>query len=315
MPCARLMGIALLLAGLVGAGAQPAQAQGCLGGCPPLPQAQEPHSDWQGHLTVLGVNAALGGLTAGLRQHARGGSFWRGFATGAAGGGVIYGGKWLSAEEFWGAGLAGRQVAAVGSSLVRNASEGRAAFEYLMVPIGPVRLYVDRGATPTAHFKLDLLGAGVLAYHALSSDARFDGGASFSAGTAVFHTQVVPRPEWHGSNIAGVIVLRDPEGNPPATHFPPDMVFAHERIHLLQYDQALHMWGAPFEQWLLPRVPGGAWLARHVDLGLIVVPVVLMNSVTTYESRPWEREAHFFSGSHEHRLIGGRVRSSGSGTD
>jgi hypothetical protein len=258
-------------------------------------------ADRHGHLTVLGINAALGGLTAGIRQELRGGSFWRGFAAGAAGGGAIYAGKWVSAEPFWGAGLAGRQVAAVGASVVRNASEGRAPLEQLMLPVGPVRFYVDRGSGWSTRAKLDLLGAGVLAYQAFSADSRFDGAATVSAGTPVFVTEVARRPGWHGNNTAGVILLREDDSGVlidlAGREGVVERVFAHERIHLLQYDQAVHTLGAPFEAWLLRRVPGGGWISRNLDVGLIIVPLLLLHEVIPYHDRPWEREADFFSGS------------------
>jgi hypothetical protein len=295
---ARARVLAALLCCLAWAAAPPASAQTCAhrpGGGTPCPVADE--ASWHGHLTVLGVNAALGGITAGIRQQAKGGSFWRGFATGVVGGGAIYAGKWLSAEPVWGAGLAGRQVAAVGASVVRNASESRAPLQQLMLPVGPVRFYVDRGSAWNTRAKLDLIGTGVLAYQAFSSDSRFDGGSTLSAGAPVFLTESVPRPGWHGNNTAGVILLREHDAPTPSPVVTRDMVFAHERIHLLQYDQAVHTWGAPAEAWLLRRIPGGDWISRHLDVGLMVVPILLLHQVIPYEDRPWEREAHFFSDS------------------
>jgi hypothetical protein len=288
----------LLLVGvLLLAPVEPAAAQGCGAPMPCRPGPQEIESNTSGHLMSLGINAALGGITAGVRQHARGGSFWRGMVQGAAGGSAVYAGKWLSVGQFWGAGLAGRQVAAVGASVIRNASEYRPVLEQVMVPIGPVRVYVERGESAGVRAKLDLLGAAVSTYYAVSSGSRFDSWASLSAGTPVFHTHTAWYPGWHGNNTGGVIVLLEE----PITHHPapiaPEAVFAHERVHLLQYDQAMHTWGAPLERWLLARVPRGEWLARHVELGLIMVPVMLSHQLIPYESRPWEREAHLLSGS------------------
>jgi hypothetical protein len=301
-PCQRaaLLGVALL--GVAAACAAPAGAQLQPGGGPrpggtaAASVADEVYSTGT-HVQVLGINAALGGITAGIRKHHRGGSFWRGFLEGAAGGGAIYAGKWVSAEGFWGAGLVGRQVAAVGTSVVRNSSENRPLFEQLMLPLGPLRLYADLGGTVPARLKLDLLASGTFAYRLLSSDARFDGDASLSAGTPVFFTDVAPNPGWYGNNTAGVILLRqEPEAGP--ARVTGDMVFAHERIHLIQYDQAMQSWSTPLEQWLLPKLPGGSWLARHVDVGLVMIPAVLLNHVIPYESRPWEREADYFSRFH-----------------
>ena len=98
--------------------------------------------DWGGELAFLSGNAALGGLTAALIQELQGGSFWRAFLEGALGGAVVYGGKRIAVERFYAAGLVGRQVAAVGTSMVHNVSDGRGALERLVLPIGLARLYL-----------------------------------------------------------------------------------------------------------------------------------------------------------------------------
>ena len=94
---------------------------------------------WVGELAFLSGNAALGGLTAALIRELRGGSFWEAFLDGALGGAVVYG-----------AGLAGREVAAVGTSIVRNASDGRGTLEQLVLPIGVARLYLQGVNTSVA---------------------------------------------------------------------------------------------------------------------------------------------------------------------
>src|SRR5512133_49653 len=75
---------------------------------PPCTQ-RYPH--WAGELASIGGNALLGGLSAGIMQELRGGSFRSGFTRGALGGTAIYVGKRIDAERFEGAGLLGRQVA------------------------------------------------------------------------------------------------------------------------------------------------------------------------------------------------------------
>ncbi|MEX2465963.1 MAG: hypothetical protein WD995_03590, partial [Gemmatimonadota bacterium] len=61
-----------------------------------------------GDLAYLSVNALVGGLSAGIFSHARGGSFFEPFARGALGGSVSYFGKRLSGGGFPAAGLVGR---------------------------------------------------------------------------------------------------------------------------------------------------------------------------------------------------------------
>ena len=98
-------------------------------------------------VAFLGVNVALGGLSAALFQQLRGGSSWDAFLNGALGGAVAYAGRRLAVERFDGASLAGRQVAAVGTSIVRNASNGCGALDQLVLPFGFARLYLRRHDT------------------------------------------------------------------------------------------------------------------------------------------------------------------------
>src|SRR5688572_18633266 len=72
------------------------------------------------HLTTLGLNMAVGAVTAGVTSHIRGNSFWKGLIGGALGGGLSYSGKRITTANFFGSGLLGRQVNAVGSSIVAN---------------------------------------------------------------------------------------------------------------------------------------------------------------------------------------------------
>jgi hypothetical protein len=256
-------------------------------------------SRWQPHLKVLGINAALGGATAGALQWAGGGSFRRGFLHGAAGGGIIYTGKLISSETFWGAGFLGREVAAVGTSVVHNASEARAPLESLMLSAGPVRLYIRTDTAAPARLKLDLPSALVLVHTALSPSTTFHAGASLSAGAPVFLVSEPLGSGWHGTNRAGVILLLadSPVG------FPADpvrtMVFSHERVHTIQYDQVSHAWSSHVDSWLLRRVPGGSWLERHVTLNVPLAFTPVLHSAVPYDRRPWEREAFFLSPPHK----------------
>ncbi|MBA4158197.1 MAG: hypothetical protein H0X65_12065 [Gemmatimonadetes bacterium] len=288
-----LIFVSLVLAACAG----PSAAQECWtlagGPCRTLPESG---SDWEEHAVVLGANAALGGITAGVMQWARGGSFSRGFIRGAAGGGMIYLGKRVSAESFRGAGLVGRQVGAVGASVVRNTSEGRSLLDPLMLPVGPLRFYIPHDATTRVRVRVDLPGAAVLA-HALLSPARtLDTGASLSAGAPVFLMREPFRDGWFGSHIAGVIVLLSdsPEELRRVPH--QKMVFAHERIHTVQYDQAMHTWSGPLDARVLRHVPYGGWIARHMEINLLLAPLGAVHMAVPYENRLWEREAFFFAG-------------------
>ncbi len=96
--------------------------------------ATAPH--WAGEFAILSGNAVLSGVTAGVVQKLRGGSFRDGFVRGLTGGGVIYLGKRVAAERFSGAGLLGREVASLGTSMVRNASEGYGLLDDVVLPVG-----------------------------------------------------------------------------------------------------------------------------------------------------------------------------------
>ena len=246
-------------------------------------------------------NAALGGLTAALVQTLRGGSFWEALRDGAVGGAFAYAGKRIAVEDFWGAGLLGREVAAVGASVVRNASDGRATLARLVLPVGVARLYLEAdsasGLPTRAHLKFDLPTFVSAVYFGTRPGSEFAAGASLSAGTPVFLTaERWSEQSWEGSQAAGALWLH---GNPrdPYPEVEKESVFAHERVHVVQYDFGFLAWSDPMEGWIAQRLPGGAWVDRHLDLGLYLAPWALANHLTPHDQRPWEHEAHFLSGS------------------
>ena len=232
-------------------------------------------------VTGLAINAALGGLTAGIAAAVRGERFVDGFFVGAAGGVLVYGGKRLAVERAAGAGFAGRQVAAVGGSIVRNASRGDGAFSALTLPVGPLRIEIAAGMAPRV--RLDLASAAVAGVFMVRDDARLDLGTSLSAGALVFRSD----RGYNGSHGAGVILLRGDLG-----HYDAPAVLAHERVHVLQYDQAQLAWGGPAEAWVLGRSEAGRRLNRWLDLGLTAGIEGLLTLAIPYADRPWEREAY-----------------------
>lgn len=257
---------------------------------------------WAGEAVLLGTNAALGGVSAGIFRELRGGSFWEGLRDGALGGAIAYAGKRITVERFEGAGLLGREIAAVGSSIVRNASAGQPALAEVVLPIGVGRLYLRRhyasaGAGLRHHFKFDLPTLITTAYLAARSDADLDLGASLSAGAPVFVTSEYSSPwGWVGYQAAGAVWLRDDTDAADDSNLRRPPVLAHERVHVLQYDFAFLAWGDPAEQWLTDRLPGGEWIDHHLDLGVDLAGWGLANLIVPYQLRPWEQEAHFLSG-------------------
>jgi len=252
---------------------------------------------WVGHAASFGTNSLLGGLTAGLFQLARGGSFQDGFTRGALGGALVYGGKRLASERFDGAGFLGREVAAVGSSVVRNASEGRGSLSRLMLPLGPVRLNVSTEDGFRVQPKLDLAAAVWTGYALATPELEWDARASLSAGTPVFRAENVvlgADAEREGGTTgitrAGVVFLSDLAG------VDVEQNEVHERIHALQYDQFFWTWTDPAEDWLVDRLPGGRALNRWVDLNASYLVVSGFSEVfKNYDDRPWELEAFFLA--------------------
>jgi hypothetical protein len=253
-----------------------------------------------GHVQTAAINAALGGLTAGILARARGKGFGAAFLRGAAGGALVYAGKRTAAASFDGAGFLGREIAAVGGSVSVNAAEGRGALDRLVLPVGPVRLYVTPGQETPVRARVDAAAVGTLLWVASRPHTSFDAGASLSAGGPVFRQRGTSEDiGWEGAQFAGVTVLRrSPPGFPLSAADDParaEGTRAHEQVHVLQYDQAFLLWSLPAETAILDRSATGRALNRWVDLGLNAAVIAGANSLVSHDERPWEREAYFLS--------------------
>jgi hypothetical protein len=256
---------------------------------------------WTGSLAVLGVNGVLGGLTAGVAQHVSGGSFRDGFTRGFLGGAIIHGGKWIAAERFPGAGLLGREVAALGVSVVDNAGAGRGTFDRVVLPLWVGRLYIERDAaggrarlTP----RVDLMATFWTAHGLIEDELRLDVRSSLSGGTPVFRTdnqlmRFGGNASSAGAAAAGVIFLSDIPAY--GEHWGP-RVFAHERVHMLQMDQIFLKWTRPAERAAVGAIPGGDRLLRYADVNLSTELLRLLTlAFPAHEHRPWELEAMFLA--------------------
>jgi hypothetical protein len=235
----------------------------------------------------VAANMAIGGLTAGVRQWWNGGSLRDGMWRGALGGAGSYAGKRIAAGEGFEAGLVGRVVAATGASVTRNASEGKPSFERLVLPFGPVRLRW-RPAESEWVPSLDLVGLGTLAWAYLGGmGASLDLGLSVGSGAPVFRAS---EPiEARGIKAAGTIVLERSYSN---------RSLRHERVHLLQYDQAYILWSEPAERKLMAGLGIPDEVARHLDLSLHAGAVAALSRWIDYDDRPWEFEAQTLTPSH-----------------
>jgi hypothetical protein len=290
----------LLIAALPAA----ARAQHCPPGHPGLGEVPCPLDAprWSGELAVLGANSLLGAFTGGVRQRMAGGSFADGFTRGALGGAAIYAGKRVTAQRFDGAGLLGRQVAAVGVSIVDNAGAGRGTLERLVLPAWVGRLYVDvpiGGQRARVAPRLDAMAAFWTAYGIVEPELSLDVRASASAGTPVFLTDnrvlLLGNDSLHagGVTLAGVIYLADV---PVWGEFWSARALAHERVHTLQNDQLFLQWTSPIERRALRSVPGGRSFSKYVDLNLSTELLRLLSGAfPDHRERPWELEAFFLA--------------------
>ncbi len=237
----------------------------------------------------LSINALLGGVTGGGLQALRGGSFGDGFARGSLGGGMVYAGKRLAVESLPGAGFLGRQLAGVGSSVVRNASEGRRSLEEVVLPIGPLRLYVRPSGEELVAPKLDVLDAYWIVYGLVESRVRLDLPESLSAGTPVFRA-----PEL-GLRSDGRLVLGVASGGVVflAAHAGADVV-AHEVVHVIQHDFARRAWTGPLDHWLAGHLPWDGFRDRlEFDFVLPALRHGIGRIWDVGTSSPWESEATF----------------------
>ena len=252
---------------------------------------------WVGEFATLSANGVIGGLTAGLVQRFRGGSFADGFAAGLLGGSATYVGKRIAVERFAGAGLIGRSVSAAGASVVRNAGDGDALLSRLTLPVGPVWLEVLPGRG--IHARVDAAALGWLVYGLAEPELHIDIGESVSAGAAVFRTRgkllAIGGDDVHAAGVtnAGVIYL----ANVPAYGESFERrSLAHERVHVLQEDALAIQWTDPLASAILEDIRAPAVLGRFVSFNLSTELLrVGGRLIARHEERPWELEPIFLA--------------------
>jgi hypothetical protein len=253
---------------------------------------------WVAHFTTISANALLGALTGGVIQELRGGSFKDGFARGALGGAIIYSGKRITAERFFGAGFIGREVAAVGSSVVRNASDGIGTFDRLILPAGFLRLYWQRGSGEL-QVKVDVYSAGLVVYGIAEDDLELDTRASLSAGAAVFRTdnEVITfgSEQKHAGGVSrGGIILRSYVPGWGKEFL--DRALAHERVHVAQDDQLFITLNDRLDDWVFTKLGPARPLSRYIDLnGSSEFLRLLTRVIPRHGDRPWELEAIYLT--------------------
>jgi len=253
---------------------------------------------WVGEFAALSANAVLGGLTSGVTRRLAGGSFSDAFLRGLLGGSAVYAGKRIAAERFDGAGLIGRQVAAAGTSMVRNAGNGVHAFDRLLIPFGPFRVDLS---PRDGHWSVrtDAVALGWIVYGIAESQLELDWGRSVGAGTAVFRTRGTvisfDGEEAHAAGVtnAGVIYVADVPAYGERVY---ERSLAHERIHVLQQDFIAAAWTDPLVDALLGRTAPTRLVRSHISVN---VSTELMRALgrlfPKHDDRPWEIESIFFA--------------------
>jgi hypothetical protein len=238
-------------------------------------------SDVTGELAYLGFNTLAGAISAGITARIRGRDFGDAAIRGALGGAVVYGGKRLVVADLPAAGLIGRQVAAVGTSVVRNAGAGAGAFERVVLPLAVIRLHIHVPERRVEAARLNLIELGVLAWAATRDELAFDLASSLENGAPVFdapdHRLRALDDFAYGIMAAGVVLI----GREPSPGR--ERVIGHEMVHVLQHDFYHTTVAQPVESLLLRFLPFGQRIDRFIDLG-VLSPVLLGITYRALES-------------------------------
>jgi hypothetical protein len=238
----------------------------------------------------LAINGALGGFSAAMFALARGKNPWRAALVGFGGGVAMGAGKQIAGQRFDGAGLLGRQFAALGTSVVRSASEDTMV---VMLPVGPMVFEVRPSAVDRVRPRVNLVATTTMLYYIIRADTRLDLGATVSSGAPVFRfpTETVSTRDGiiFGRMDFGTIVLG---AKPSMLDEQRRMTLPHESIHIVQYDFLEQALSLPPERAILRKLGLGEGFLRHVDVGVISVLLAgVLQMHMDYDDRPWEREA------------------------
>jgi hypothetical protein len=236
-------------------------------------------------------------LTVGLSRAVAGEQVWPSIVAGGLGGATAFAGKRLVSDNSNYTVLAGRQLSALGASMVANAGTGKAPLSRVVFPYGPLRIYFTDSSTRRVRIKLDIAGVGAALYLATRDGNHMDWAKTLKAGIpVVLVDSLAPPTDLGGWHVAGVVRLRTASPfmtlEPSTAH----LAMGHEFVHVAQYDFSFIAWTARPEAALLRVLPGGNTIGRFVDLGLNAPAWSIANGLIPYESRPWEQEASILAG-------------------
>ena len=239
------------------------------------------------------ANGAIGGTVAGVRALIAGKRDWRALVAGFGGGVLTGAGKQVAASRFTGAGFIGRQIGAAGTSLVYSATADTTVF---FAPLGPATLEVRPRSARRVRMRLNAAQVLTLVHAAGQGQTHLDAEATLWAGTPVFRrprTRMPVSENTNGFAMPGTVFLARDELRPG------DMrrtVLPHEMVHVVQWDALNYLVALPAERAVVERLPGGRWLSRHVDLG-VLGPLAVYGVAyhISYVHQPWEREAYLLT--------------------
>lgn len=148
-------------------------------------------------------------------------------------------------------------------------------------------MYVGRGVEGV-DWKVDAVGAGAIVWGMLHDVSQFDLGQSLSSGAVVYRNSgnfALPGTVFYGRTITEA----DAENEA--------YVFAHEKVHVLQYDQGYFTLGSPLEDWIGGRFSFLQGTLNHLELFNIPFVVAVGLAGERYwagnHQQPWEKEAKY----------------------
>ena len=255
-----------------------------------------PNQDPGRDLQYAAGNILVGGLTAGIASAIRGRPITTAVIQGSFGGAMSYLAKRITAENIPASGLVGRQLGAVGASIVRSAAFGSGLMvDTLVLPIGPLRAYVTPLDLGQSRVRVDLEEVAWLAHNLTQDGLKLNAAASLSSGSFVFTSEEGIRgfgDRASGRAAPGVLAVRlDERGQIP------ESVLAHERVHINQFDYLKITAGLPLEgaMWRGLRAEN-AGLLKYLEMGIGHWPFQwLVTGVWLPRSRQlFEVEAEYF---------------------
>ncbi|MEO7041090.1 MAG: hypothetical protein ABI035_02400 [Gemmatimonadaceae bacterium] len=245
----------------------------------------------------IGINAAIGAVTATVWSIARGRGFKRAVLQGLIGGATIGVARQVAASPFSGSGLVGRELSAVGISALTTAGSDHTTLSF---PIGPVELQLTDGRS--FDWRVNATYAVAAVRNSVSRTTHIDATLSLYSGTFVFRDN---RETLHTSNgeargsefFGGIKIAKSAFANSQGT---PNVLY-HENVHVLQDDYLAFAIANPIEKLILDQTSIGRRITRHIDVGLLSLGLNgLANSLVPYASRPWEREAYALTPRHNY---------------